>query len=186
LSPACFCAFFDGDHDGVCDGIDICPDEDDNIDIDENGIPDCSEEPCTEAEDDFGANFLRTWPAKPVNDIVKEFPAPIRNPAFKLENLGRSHSKGWEEVVDVYITQHGNENLWGSMHYDELKIINDGMTPANKNDWNVFIEERDITAIRVELWNAYEESTKRLRINLGGIVYCSNNLGDDDATSVLL
>ena len=63
LSPSCYCAFFDGDKDGVCDGIDVCPEEDDKIDIDLNGVPDCSEEPCIEAYDDFGQNYLRTWPS---------------------------------------------------------------------------------------------------------------------------
>ena len=72
------------------------------------------------------------------------------------------------------------------MTYEELKIINDGMSSWAKNDWNVLIEDRDIVSIRVVLENTYVDSNKRLRINLGDIVYCSNNLGEDDATSVLL
>ena len=191
LSPSCYCAFLDSDWDGVCDGRDICPDEDDTIDEDDNGIPDCSEEPCTEAEDEFDSGFLRTWPNTPVNDITKEFANPIRNPAFKLENLGQSHSKGWQELVSVFYTKSvsgaaGEEQFFASMTYEELKIINDGMSSRDKNDWNVFIEARDIISIRVQLENGYPDSTKRLRINLGDILYCSNNNGESDGSSVLL
>jgi len=36
----------DTDQDSICDDIDQCPGEDDTIDLDENGGPDCAEDPC--------------------------------------------------------------------------------------------------------------------------------------------
>lgn len=46
VDAACQCAISDPDNDGICDGLDVCPGEDDKIDTDNNGIPDCAEEPC--------------------------------------------------------------------------------------------------------------------------------------------
>lgn len=42
----CVGTFEDTDSDGVCDANDICPDGDDNIDTDGNGIPDACEDDC--------------------------------------------------------------------------------------------------------------------------------------------
>ena len=58
IDPACFCATTDGDNDGVCDGIDVCPFDDDKIDMDGNGVPDCVEN-CA-GVDAFDVTFLRT------------------------------------------------------------------------------------------------------------------------------
>ena len=43
IDPSCFCATKDPDRDGICDGMDMCPNEDDKIDEDYNGLPDCIE-----------------------------------------------------------------------------------------------------------------------------------------------
>ena len=43
IDPSCYCATDDPDRDGICNGIDICPNHDDKVDEDGNGIPDCIE-----------------------------------------------------------------------------------------------------------------------------------------------
>ena len=39
----CFCQSADDDSDGVCNDADQCPTEDDNLDENEDGVPDCQE-----------------------------------------------------------------------------------------------------------------------------------------------
>jgi len=50
LNSNCDCVgtpFLDSDNDGVCDQEDVCPGEDDSIDLNLNGIPDCNEQDCS-------------------------------------------------------------------------------------------------------------------------------------------
>jgi len=58
IDDSCNCAISDPDEDGVCDGIDVCPEEDDTIDTNNDGIPDCSVLPCTEAQASFSKTNL--------------------------------------------------------------------------------------------------------------------------------
>ncbi len=49
VGPDCLCqgtATKDSDNDGVCDVIDQCPGQDDSIDLNNNGVPDCFESDC--------------------------------------------------------------------------------------------------------------------------------------------
>lgn len=60
VDPSCYCAFTDADKDGVCDGLDVCPTDDDKRDVDGNGVPDCNEELCFIENDSFDVKMLRT------------------------------------------------------------------------------------------------------------------------------
>merc|ERR1711862_840370 len=44
IDSSCTCTIEDSDGDGVCNTLDQCQDEDDTIDLNRNGIPDCTEE----------------------------------------------------------------------------------------------------------------------------------------------
>jgi len=99
IDPACYCAITDADNDGVCDGIDSCPGEDDKIDTNENGMPDCIENCVGESE--FNVNFLRTSATAPSAETSKVFDVPVRAVQFTVFNLGRKKNV-YEEKVSVY------------------------------------------------------------------------------------
>jgi hypothetical protein len=43
----------------------------------------------------------------------------------------------------------GEEKYFGSMTFEELKVINAGMSTKDKNDWRVLIDDSDITSVTV-------------------------------------
>lgn len=73
------------------------------------------------------------------------------------------------------------------MTFEELESLYEWGHGEDENDWNVLIEESDITSIRIQLSNSVLDSNEPLRINLGKITYCSNtNDASEGASSVLL
>ena len=53
------CITLDQDNDGICDGLDICEWEDDKIDTNHNGVPDCSERVCYKMHENFDTDTLK-------------------------------------------------------------------------------------------------------------------------------
>ena len=117
IDPACFCAITDEDS----DGIDSCPGEDDKIDENGNGRPDCIENCVGESE--FDVNFLRTNSATPSAETVKNFETPVRAVQFTVFNIGRKKNS-YEEKVSVYYQKGGlavgEELFFGDMDYETL------------------------------------------------------------------
>lgn len=90
----------DADHDGVCDGIDQCPGEDDGIDIDGNQIADCAENLITNGQ--FATN-VDGWSDNPSSAEVVWSGTDAQGSAFSgsLHLTNRSTST-LTNVVGVY------------------------------------------------------------------------------------
>ena len=182
IDPSCYCATQDPDRDGICNGIDICPGQDDKIDEDGNGIPDCVEN-CA-SEDAFDVKFLRVNSNNRWATTTKWLNEPARAVKFIVYNFGRKVDS-WEEIAYIWYTTGDStadgtyeEHYFGSMTFEELKVINAGMSNKDRNDWRVLITDEGITSITVGLENTYSESTKVCRVNLGDINYCADESGD--------
>jgi len=181
IDPSCYCATDDPDRDGICNGIDICPNHDDKVDEDGNGIPDCIEN-CA-SEDSFDVSFLRINSSNPSKSTTKWLTEPARAVKFIVYNFGRKVNS-WEEIVYISYTTGSStatgtfeEHYFGSMTFEELKVINAGMSNKDRNDWRVLITDEGITSITVGLENTYSESSKVCRVNLGDINYCADESG---------
>jgi len=60
IDSSCTCAIHDSDSDGVCDTLDICPGEDDTVDLNKDGIPDCNQEHvCVYEDREFATESLK-------------------------------------------------------------------------------------------------------------------------------
>ena len=59
LNESCICVPLDSDNDGICDFLDRCPGEDDNLDSDQNGTPDWFEKYWAPEERDWDTTVLR-------------------------------------------------------------------------------------------------------------------------------
>lgn len=68
---------------------------------------------------------------------------------------------------------------WLTMDWETLKELNADKSGADKNDWEVYIEEKNIIYLYVYLDNTVSGSTKRVRVNLSEIVYCEDPDGSD-------
>merc|ERR1719266_1991846 len=108
---------------------------------------------------------------------------PARAVKFIVYNFGRKVNS-WEEIAYISYTT-GNttdstyeEHYFGSMTFEELKVINVGMSNKDRNDWRVLITDTDITSITVTLENTYAGSSKVCRVNLGDINYCAADESD--------
>ena len=143
LNARCKCAITDSDSDGVCDGIDICSGMDDTVDVDGDGIPDCTHEMCYLAEQNFENRMLRTNSNQASESTTVNFPAGARNVKFTVLNIGKR--KGvLEKVTVTYTNDEGNEIEFGSMTNDDLLVINDGLSNHDRNNWVVDIQEDGI------------------------------------------
>ena len=101
LNESCLCSTNDADNDGICDGLDQCPDEDDTIDINHDGLPDCAFEPCAEHTSMFDKNVLSTSTMHKTDSATVTFMIPARNPEFTVLNVGSQVDK-YEELVKIY------------------------------------------------------------------------------------
>lgn len=82
----CNCAgvYEDSDGDGVCDGEDICPQGDDNIDLNGNGVPDACEGDCSKNKFILTLNFDNypeesSWDIKNVEGTIVASGGPYGN-----------------------------------------------------------------------------------------------------------
>jgi len=61
VNSSCICVIKDSDDDGVCNTFDQCPDEDDTIDRNKDGIPDCTQDHvCTYENRKFTVDSLKS------------------------------------------------------------------------------------------------------------------------------
>ena len=172
IDPACYCVITDEDNDGVCDGIDSCPGQDDKIDSNENGRPDCMENCVGESE--FDVTFLRTTSATPVAHTFKAFETPVHSVQFTVYNIGRK-ANSYEEKVSVWYLKNGETILYEDMVFETLKSINEGLSMSERNDWNVIIDDVDITGVHVLLENLVSGSQQICRVNLNDIKFCGGD-----------
>jgi hypothetical protein len=115
LDGCCMCATTDEDEDGICDGIDICPYEDDKVDANDDGVPDCIQN-CT-GSDHFDVAFIRTNSDSAVTSSTKQFAEAVRAVQFTVYNLGRKKDS-YEEKVSIWYTKGSEEIFAGDMTYE--------------------------------------------------------------------
>jgi len=151
INSSCTCEAKDSDNDGVCDTYDKCPDFDDNLDSDNNGIADCEERVCVSQKDKFKPKKLFTNKEPPRNSVTKTFDTPVNDLKFTVFDIGSRKNK-YDEKVSIFYTVLGGEyRLWGSMTWDELKVINEGLSKKDRNDWIVEFEEKNVVDVTVTL-----------------------------------
>ena len=190
INEECECQVYDTDEDGVCDGQDQCPGEDDSIDTNDNGTPDCAERVCKKGKAKWPIKKLNSKQAsRGRNETSLEFDSPISNAELKVFNLG-SRKNEFEDVVTVtYTDVDGNINTVtetytnasgdiievNAMTWEHLKIINADITKKkDKNDWNIFIERDDITSITINVANGVEGSNKPAKVGIWKkLKYCT-------------
>ena len=97
IQPDCSCltpAFVDTDNDGVCDDLDQCPGGDDNVDTNNNGVPDCCD-----SEDIFNFND---------NPVLSYDEGVNDQGAAQIQDGGRTvyiDGNGWKAIqVDYTVT----------------------------------------------------------------------------------
>lgn len=106
----------DDDGDGVCNAIDVCPGGDDNIDLNENGIPDACE--CNEAQANFPNNPL-THSGSGSSSTTYAFAAGDNDVSFTISGLdaktnGNPRNRYDEQVVVTYEDGNGNSQTYGT------------------------------------------------------------------------
>lgn len=173
LDANCNCAgvFTDSDGDGVCDANDLCAGGDDNIDVNNNGIPDFCE--CFEATTTFDINPL-VHSGGGNSSTTKSFAANDKNASFTISDLGSktngSPNSRYIDVVTInYVDGNGSNQNYGSFSGENQSSINVSLTGV-------------IQSITVELSNGLN-TNKSLSVNLSAIDYCSGTPPCADADS---
>lgn len=174
INSSCTCEAKDSDNDGVCDTYDKCPDFDDNLDSDNNGIADCEERVCVSQKDKFKPKKLFTNKEPPRNSVTKTFDTPVNDLKFTVFDIGSRKNK-YDEKVSIFYTVLGGEyRLWGSMTWDELKVINEGLSKKDRNDWIVEFEEKNVVDVTVTLEDTLaSQSSATAKVKLGDLSYCT-------------
>ncbi len=128
LNSSCNCVgtFADDDGDGVCNANDICPGGDDNVDLNNNGIPDFCE--CSPATKDFSVNPL-THTGAGSHSSLASFLAGDKNVSFTISNLDAklngSPSGRYDDKVTVqYVNGNNNTITYGTFLGSQVNNVN--------------------------------------------------------------
>jgi len=106
IDASCTCVIEDSDGDGVCDTLDKCEDEDDTIDNNKNGVPDCSEENvCTYESRALTFNDINSN-TKASKEIV--FDSPIHYPQFTIFSIDAKEGKYSDLCTVTWTDKDGN------------------------------------------------------------------------------
>jgi len=93
---------------------------------------------------------------------------------FTVFNIGNRKDIYEERVTINYTDKNGEETFFGSMTKDDLKVINEGLSKKDRNDWFVEIYAKDVKSISVYLEDTLASKTNvRAKVNLGPIEYCT-------------
>lgn len=152
----------DSDSDGVCDGMDICPGGDDNLDEDGDGIPDqCN---CYEAVTTFEVIPL-VQIGMGVGSTYVGFDPNDKDPNFIISNLdartnGRKSQRFIDKVSVSYVDGNGDEKTFG-VFYGNIQ-----------NEVIVDIEGV-VQSITVQLEDEYDgDYSGILTVDLSDVDYC--------------
>lgn len=187
LDNGCDCVTSDHDNDGVCDGIDICEYEDDSIDEDGNGVPDCSERVCYIVKSSFSTDKLTIVPDSydnTVSEVTKElWYSNAHKVWFTVYDINYRLSTYADKVTISYKDNYSNvyEDAM-VMTWNELKVINEGKSHKDMDDWVVVIDGPEmgwntykyVAEITVKLENLVEGSDRATEVTLSEISYCGN------------
>ncbi len=155
-------SFSDSDNDGVCNSQDQCPGGNDNIDNNNNGVPDACD--CEQFTAVFPLNPL-TNGGSGTSSTSYVFPAGSENISFTVSGLnallqGRPENLYNEKVTVTYINGSGSSVTYG---------VYTGSTTAS---FTVTINS-PVQAVTVSLTNAQNNgATVFLSVNPGPITYC--------------
>jgi len=174
----CLCQAADDDADGVCNDADQCPGEDDNLDANEDGVPDCQESVCEPQKKKWESRRLKKKKnADPVSTSM-EFAFPAYNCTFIVDNVNRRWARYDDHVTVTYVDVNGDSGSL-EMTGSELKVINAGIWGRKRDDWNVnlydVIGETGVTSITVTLDNLETGNwRKTARVYLRNVKYCGS------------
>jgi len=168
--------FEDSDEDGVCDAEDMCPGKNDQIDLNQNGIPDGCETDCIEQSRVFPESELRHRGPGSTTTYL-EIPLGAQDVKFSISGLdykltGFGRKKYIDEVVIWYLSPNGVEQIYGVYSALDVPFI------------QVHIEE-EIIGLAVTLSNGYDGRTRRtVRVNISEVTFCAPSCDDDDMDGV--
>ena len=132
---SCVCQSADDDDDGVCNNADQCPGEDDNLDENEDGIPDCQEEACEPQKKKWDQRRLYA-PKNESASTTMSFESPAYDCTFIVDGVNRRWGRYDDLITVTYLTEDGDEGEI-SMTGSELKLINKWVWGRKRDDWNV-------------------------------------------------
>jgi len=152
----------DSDGDGVCDANDQCPGFNDNIDNNNNGIPDGCESTCTTYTANFNKNPL-THARVGSSSSVVSFPAGSKNPTFNIYGLdaqvsGKPSNRYIEHVVVTYVDGAGTTKTQGTY------------SGADANTVAISISGT-VSSISVSLSDELNSGTS-VSVNFSAVSYC--------------
>ncbi len=155
----------DSDGDSVCDIDDICPDGDDNLDNNENGIPDDCESDCLTKLTDFGLNSLEhSGPgSSTVMSILEDGAEEIAFSIYGFESnwIGPLASRYDEQLVVSYMDGTGFIRTQGTY------------TGSNLISANVNIPG-EVKRVYLSLSDGYDgDAQMRMSVDLSMITYCA-------------
>lgn len=96
-------------------------------------------------------------------ETVENFENPVSNPNFTVYNIGEKAGKYKDKVSVSWTNSQGTNPESLVMTWSELKELNEGQDSASINDWNVFIDDTDVTSITVKLENDIPEDAPKRR-----------------------
>ncbi len=175
LDSNCNCSgtYSDSDGDGVCDGLDICPGGDDNVDTDNDGIPDYCD--CNPATTSFTINPL-THSGSGSSSSSTSFATDSKDPSFVISNLnaktnGNPNGRYIDKVTVTYIDGNGNNQTYGTFNGNLVSSANVGIVG-------------EVLSVTVSLEDGYDGNYNgTLSVNLSDIDYC-NGCSDSDGDGV--
>lgn len=134
--------------------MDVCAGEDDSVDENDDGEPDClvNEKSCDYEERSFDVRQLKVKNGTTSTSL--EFDPPVSNPKFIVYNIGKKKGKFDDKVTVTYTKSDGTTSDPLVMKKSQLKVLNrDVPKGPSKNDWVVDIAAEEISSLTVMLEN---------------------------------
>lgn len=164
LDNNCNCtgSYADTDGDGVCDGLDICPGGDDNIDSDGDNIPDYCD--CNPATNNFMVNPV-THSGAGTNSTTVSFAAGSKDISFDVFDLnsktnGNPNSRYIDEVTITYTDGNGGNQTYGTFLGTNVSSINVSISG-------------EVQSVTVLLQDGYDGNySGTISISMSAIDYC--------------
>ncbi len=154
----------DSDNDGVCNADDICPDGDDNIDNNGNGVPDACESNCNESTASFTGNQL-THSGSGTSTNTLSLASGATDVTFTISNIGSKingnpNGRYTEQVTVSYRNSNGTLASYGTYSGSQNSTIPVTITGS-------------VSEVIVSLTDAYDgNSSQQLSINFSTVEYC--------------
>ncbi len=172
----CVGTFADADNDGVCDADDICPNGDDNLDNDGDGIPDDCDFNCINQSSSFPVSIL-DHDGPGATSTTLEFSENTQDISFSVSEVnaklnGNNRNRYNEEVTINYIDAQGNDITYGTF------------LGSQGSSFNISISEI-VQSITISLADAYDgQANSTLSISISEVSLCAPPCSDVDMDGV--